>query len=67
MSMAGSAEEVPPLTRRKIQEVDCGVDHRWAAAHQTVAKRMQSYLDQSEVLKVSTRELAWTRRHRKPK
>ena len=36
--MASSLEEVPPKSKRKIQEAYCGVDHRWAATYQTVAK-----------------------------
>ena len=57
MSMEDSLEQVPPLTRRKVQEVDCGVGHGWAAVYQAVAKRMLDYLDNSEVFKVNTREL----------
>ena len=54
MSMA---EDGPPLWRRRTQELDCGVDHRWVAVFQSVERRMLSYLDHSEVLKVNTREL----------
>ena len=61
MSMAGSPEDVPPLSRGRTQEVDCGVDQKWAAVYQSVARRMLSYLDQSEVLKVKTRELESTK------
>ena len=39
MSMEDLPEEVPPMSRRKIQEEDRGVDHRWAAIYQAVAKR----------------------------
>ena len=37
--------------------MECGVVHRWAAVHQSVARRMLSYLDHSGVSKVNTREL----------
>ena len=57
MSITNSPEEVPPTTRRKIQAVNCGVDHGWTAVYQTVAKRMFDYLNKSEVLKVNVREL----------
>ena len=40
-------------SRRRAQEVDCAVNQSWAA----VARRMLSYLDNSEALKVSTKEL----------
>ena len=53
MSMENSLAEVPPTTRRNIQEVGCGVDHGWTAVYQTVAKRMLDYLNKSEVLKVN--------------
>ena len=39
MSVENSPEEVPPMAG-KIQEVDSGVDHGWAAVYQTFAKRM---------------------------
>ena len=55
--MAGAQEEVPPLMRRKIQEVDCGVIHGWVAVYQAVAKRMLNYLGHREVLKLKNREL----------
>ena len=55
--MENSPEEVPPITGRKIQEVDCGVDHGWAAVCQTVAKRMLDYLNKSGVLEVNAQEL----------
>ena len=45
-----------PIPRRRIQEVDCGVNHGRAAIYQVVARRMLSYLDKSEVLKVNARE-----------
>ena len=38
--MDNSPEEVPPTTRRKTQEVDCGVDHRSAAVYQAFAYKM---------------------------
>ena len=59
--MAGAPEEVPPSTRRKIQEVDCGVSHGWVAVYQAVAKRMLSYLEHREVLKLKTRQLEFHR------
>ena len=37
--------------------MDCGVNPRWAAVYQAVARRMMSYLDNSEALKVDTKEL----------
>ena len=39
MSMASTPQEAPPITIRNIQEVNCGVDHGWAAVYQTVAKK----------------------------
>ena len=59
MSMEDTAEEVPPMSRRKIQEVDCGVDHRWAAIYQAVGKRMLDHLNKCEGLKVDTQELEY--------
>ena len=56
-SEGDSLEKMPPFTRRKIQEVGYGVGHGWAAVHQAVAKRMLVCLDNSEMLKVKTREL----------
>ena len=55
--MDNSPEEVPPTTRRKTQEVDCGVDHRSVAVYQAVAHRMQDFLNKSEVMKVDAQEL----------
>ena len=46
-----------PLSRRRTHEVDCGVDQRWAAVCQAVARRMLSCLDSTEALKVGTKEL----------
>ena len=37
--------------------MDCGVDHRWAAIQQAVAKRMLDYLKNCEQLKVDAQEL----------
>ena len=37
------------VSRKRTQEVDCGVDHRWAAVDQSVARRMLCYLDHGEV------------------
>ena len=42
---------------KKESEVDCGVDQSWAEVNQWIARRMLSYLDNSEALKVSTKEL----------
>ena len=44
-------------SRRRAQEVDCGVNQSWAAVYQLIARRMLSYSDNSEALKVSTKEL----------
>ena len=38
-------------------QVDCGVNQRLAAVCQAVARRMPSYLDNSEALKVGTKDL----------
>ena len=54
MPMEKSPEEVPPITGRKIQEVDCGVDHRWAAVHQAVGKKDAGLPEQ---MKVDAQEL----------
>ena len=43
--------------RRDVQEVDDKVDHNWTAACEWVAKNMLKYLEDSEVMNVSTREL----------
>ena len=53
----GSPEDGPPLSRRRTHEVDCGVDQRWAAVYHSVARRILSNLDHSEVLKVNTGDL----------
>ena len=55
--MENSPGSVPPTTRLNTQEVDRGVDHRWAAGNQTVAKRMLDYLNKSEVMKVDAQEM----------
>ena len=44
-------------SRRKAQDVDYKVNRNWTAVYQTVARRILSYLDNSEALKVSTKEL----------
>ena len=59
VNMASSPEDVQRLSRRRTQEVDCGVDQKWAAVYQSVARRMLSYLNHSEMLKVNTRELEY--------
>ena len=43
--------------RRNVQQVDDEVDHNWTAACEGIAKKMLKYLQDSEVLQVSTREL----------
>ena len=48
--MEDSSEEVPPMSGRTIQEVDCGVDL-------AVAERMFVYLNMCEELKVDAQEL----------
>ena len=57
MNAASSLEDVQPLSRGRTHEVDCGVNQRWAAVYPAVASRMQSYLDNSETLRVDTKEL----------
>ena len=47
-------------SRRRAQEVDCGVNQSWAAVYQSIERRILSYLDKSEALKVSTKELKVT-------
>ena len=44
-------------SRRRAQEVDCGDNQSWAAVYQSIARRMLSYLDNSEALKASAKEL----------
>ena len=56
--MASSHEDVQPVSRRGTQEVDCEVNKSWAAVYQSVARRMLSYLDNSEALKEGTKEFA---------
>ena len=43
--------------RRDVQEVDDEVDHNWIAACEWTTEKMLKYLEDSEVMKVSTREL----------
>ena len=43
--------------RRDVQEVDDEVGQNWTAAGEWIAKKMLKYLEDSEVLKVSTREV----------
>ena len=57
MNVASSAEDVQQLSRRSTQEVYCEVCKSWAAVHQSIARRMPSYLDDSEALKVGTKEM----------
>ena len=44
-------------SRRKAQEVGCGGNQSWAAVYQSMTRRMLRYLDNSEALKVSTKEM----------
>ena len=44
-------------SRTKAQEVDNEANEKWTVVYQTIAKTMLKYLDESEALKVSTREL----------
>ena len=57
MNAASSPDNVQPVSRRRTEEVDCGVNQRWAAVYQAVARRMLSYLDNSEASKVDIKEL----------
>ena len=41
----------------RSKEVDCEAGQGWAAVYQAVAKKMLDYSDNSEMLKVNTREL----------
>ena len=51
MNVANSTKDAQQL------EVDCEVCKSWAAVYQSIARRMLSCLDNSEVLKVGAREL----------
>ena len=51
--MATQEEEA----RRTVQEVNNEVNQNWTAVKQLISKRMLKYLEDSEALKVSTREL----------
>ena len=51
--MATQEEEA----RSNVQEVDNVVNQNWIAVYQLIAKRLLKYLEGSEALKVSTREL----------
>ena len=44
-------------SRTKAQEVDNEANQKWTVVYQTIAKTMLKYLDESEALKVSTKEL----------
>ena len=44
-------------SRRKAQEIDYEVNQYWKAVDQSIAREMLSYLDKSEALQVSTKEL----------
>ena len=43
--------------RQDVQEVDDELDHHWAAACEGTARKMLKYLEDSQVMKVSAREL----------
>ena len=43
--------------RSEVREVDEEVDQNWIAAYGGIAKKILKYLEDSEALKVSTREL----------
>ena len=43
--------------RRNVQEVDDEVDQNWTAAYEWTAKKILKYLEDSEVMEVSTGEL----------
>ena len=58
MKVASSAEDVQQLSRRETQEVNCEVSKSWAVVDQSIIRRMLSYLDNSEALKVGTKALA---------
>ena len=57
MNVASSAGDVQHSSRRRTQEVDCEVNKSWAAVYQSIARRMRSYLDNSEASNVGTKEL----------
>ena len=44
-------------SRMRAQEVGCGVNQSLASVHQSIARRILSYLDNSEALKESTKDL----------
>ena len=56
-NVADSAEDAQQLSRRCTQDVDCEVCKSWAAVYQSIARRMLSYLDNSEASKVGAKEL----------
>ena len=43
--------------RRNVQEADDEVDYKWTAACEGIAKNVLKYLEDSEIMEVSTREL----------
>ena len=57
MNVASSAEDVQQLSRRRTQEADSEVSQIGAGVYQSIARRMLSYLDFSEALKVGAKEL----------
>ena len=58
MNAASLPVDVQPLPIRRTQQVDHGVNQRRAAVCQAVARRMLSHLDNSEALKVGTKEFS---------
>ena len=53
----GGASEQKEESRRKAQEVDHEVNRNWTAIYQTIVTNVLSYMDESEALKVNTKEL----------
>ena len=43
--------------RWKVQDFDGEINQKWTAVYQWTAKKMLKYLEDGEVMKVSTREL----------
>ena len=57
--MEDTPEKTPPVSRRRVHAIECGVDQRWAALYQAVTKRMLDYLDRCESLEVDMKELEY--------
>ena len=45
------------MSRSRVQEIECVVDHWWAALYRAVATKMLDYLDRRESLEVDIEEL----------